>query len=227
MGRTACGGTRSAAQCLHVKILAVSDQVEERIYDLIPRGQFKDVQFVISCGDLPYEYLEHLVSALNLDLFYVPGNHDPAFDPRSVASRVQGGSNLDLRSICVKGLSLAGFGGSIRYRPEAPNQYSQTEAFIRAGWLAPALVWNRLRRGHALDILITHSPPYGINDDESAAHRGLKAVNWLLSWARPRYLLHGHMHALRRNLTPDINHLGPTSIVNVFPYRVIEFPNAG
>jgi len=216
----------SAAQCLHVRILAVSDQEVERLYDLIPLGQFRDVDLVVSCGDLPYEYLEHMVSTLNLDLLYVPGNHDPAYDPRSPANHVQGGTNLDLKSIHFRGLSLAGFGGSVRYRPDAPNQYSQTDAFVRAAWLAPSLLLNRLKYGNALDVLVTHSPPFGINDDESAAHQGLKAINWLLGWARPRYHLHGHMHALRRNLTPDINHFGSTSVVNIFPYRVIELSNA-
>jgi Icc-related predicted phosphoesterase len=216
----------SAAQCLTVKILAVCDQVVERLYDLIPQGHFRDVSLLVGCGDLPYDYLEHMVSALNVDLLYVPGNHDPAHDPRSNATRVQGGMNLDLRTHRFRGLLLAGFGGSVRYRPDGPNQYTQTDAFVRAAMLVPGLLLNRWRYRKPLDVLITHSPPYGINDDESAAHRGLKAINWLLSWTRPRFHLHGHMHSLRRNLTPDINHLGPTSIINVFPYRVIELPDA-
>lgn len=209
-----------------MKILAVSDQVVERLYDLIPQGHFRDVNLLVGCGDLPYEYLEHMVSALNLDLLYVPGNHDPAYDPRSGASRVQGGMNLDLRTYRFKGLLLAGFGGSVRYRPDGPNQHTQTDAFARAAMLVPALLLARWRYRKPLDVLITHSPPYGIHDDESAAHRGLKAINWLLSWTRPRFHLHGHVHALRRNLSPDIIHLGPTSIINVFPYRVIELPDA-
>ncbi len=213
----------SAAQWLWVKILAVSDQVVERLYELIPQGHFRDVSLIVGCGDLPYDYLEHMISAMNVDLFYVPGNHDPAYDSRLSGARVQGGTNLDLKAVRFRGLSVAGFGGSVRYRPDAPNQYSQVHAFMRVAMLVPALLLNRLRFGNRLDILITHSPPYGINDDESAAHRGLKAINWLLQWARPRFHLHGHMHDLRRNLGPDMKHLGPTSIVNVFPYRVIEF----
>jgi len=216
----------SAAQCLSVKILALSDQVVERLYDLVPQGHFRDVSLLVGCGDLPYEYLEHMVSALNVDLLYVPGNHDPAHDPRSRATRVQGGTNLDLRTYRFRGLLLAGFGGSIRYRPDGPNQYTQAEAYVRAAMLVPALQLNRWRYGKRLDVLITHSPPYGINDDQSAAHSGLRAINWLLRWTRPRFHFHGHMHHLRRNLTPDINHLGPTSIINIFPYRVIELPDA-
>ena len=36
-----------------VKILAVSDQVVERIYSLISSGHFRDVDLLLGCGDLP------------------------------------------------------------------------------------------------------------------------------------------------------------------------------
>ena len=210
---------------MDVKILALSDQVVDRLYDLIPTGHFDDIDLIVGCGDLPYEYLEHMVSALNLDLLYVPGNHDPAHNPVQGNTFVHGGTNLDLKVIGLQGMSLAGFGGSIRYRPDAPNQYSQLDAYLRAVVLAPRLLLSRLRSGRTLDVLITHSPPFGIHDDDSAAHRGLKAINWLIGWVRPRFHLHGHMHDLRRNLRPDRTHVGSTSILNVFPYRVIEIPD--
>ncbi len=47
----------------------------------------------------------------------------------------------------------------------------------RALWLALSLFWNRIARGHDLDILITHSPPFGIHDEDTQAHRGLRAIN--------------------------------------------------
>jgi hypothetical protein len=39
-----------------VKILAVSDQVLERMYKLSSSGHFQDVELILGCGDLPYEY---------------------------------------------------------------------------------------------------------------------------------------------------------------------------
>jgi Icc-related predicted phosphoesterase len=205
-----------------MRLLAVSDEVVDRVYDLLPRGHFVGVDMIVGCGDLPYDYLEYMVSILNVDLFYVPGNHDPAYRPWSPSARAEGCTNLDLKTVHVRGMLLAGLGGSIRYRPDGVNQYTQTGAYLRAAQLAPALLRNRARYGRALDILITHSPPYGIHDDPSQAHRGLKAINWLLRWANPRYHLHGHMHRRPRNLQPDVTQLGATSILNVFPYRMIE-----
>lgn len=208
-----------------MKTLLVSDQVVERIYTLAGQGHFRDIDLILGCGDLPYSYLEYLVSMLNVEMYYVPGNHDPEYDPRLANTRAEGGSNLDLKRVRDHGLLIAGFGGSIRYRPDGVNQYTQGEANGRALQLMLGLFWNRIRYGRALDILITHSPPFGIHDDESQAHRGLKAINWLIRWARPHYLFHGHTHFIRQNLTESITHFGPTTIMNVYPYKVVEIQN--
>ncbi|MEW5938562.1 MAG: metallophosphoesterase [Chloroflexota bacterium] len=203
-----------------MKILAVSDQIVERLFSLASQGHFRDVSLILGCGDLPYSYLEYLVSVLNVPLYYVPGNHDPEFDPRHTASRAEGGINLDLRLAHDLELVLAGFGGSVRYKPDGPNQYTQAEATSRALRFLPSLLWGRLRRRDA-DILIAHSPPFGIHDSDGA-HEGLKALNLLIRWARPRYLLHGHTHFYRQNLEASETQFMDTRVVNVFPYKVIE-----
>jgi uncharacterized protein len=205
-----------------MKILALSDQVVDRIYALVAQGHFAGVEMILGCGDLPYNYLEYLVSVLNVPMFYVPGNHDPVYNPRSPSAHAEGGINLDLRRARCKTLLLAGFGGCNRYRPDGTNQYTQPEAQLRAAFLLPGLLWNRIRYGRALDILITHSPAYGIHDEEEQAHRGLKAINSILKWARPRYHFHGHTHFFRNNLEPSVTKLGPTTVMNVFPYKLIE-----
>jgi Icc-related predicted phosphoesterase len=205
-----------------VKILAVSDEVVERLYNLCNSGHFNDVKLILGCGDLPYTYLENIVTLLNVPLLYVPGNHDPEYDSKNVNTRAEGGLHLDLKLIRHKDILIGGFGGSIRYRPDGSNQYSQSEANWRARRLLPGLAWNRVVFGRALDILITHSPAFGIHDDESQSHQGLKAINWLLRTAKPRYHFHGHVHFQRGNLAPSETVLGPTKIMNVYPYKVID-----
>jgi len=204
------------------KILAVSDQVVERIYKLAADGHFQDVDLILGCGDLPYTYLEYLLSILNVPLFYVPGNHDPVYDPQHPLACAEGGSNLDLKTASAKGLLLAGLGGSIRYRPDGVNQYTQSEAFFRSYLLLVRLLSSQVRYGRKLDILITHSPPYKIHDDDTQAHQGLKALNFLIRAARPRYLFHGHTHFFRNNLEDCVTRDKQTTIMNIFPYKVIE-----
>lgn len=204
------------------KILAVSDQIVERIYKLAVDGHFQGVDLILGCGDLPYTYLEYLLSILNVPLYYVPGNHDPVYEPGRPLSYAEGGSNLDLKIAFEKGLLLAGMGGSIRYRPDGVNQYTQKQFFYRVYGLLLRLLVNQARHGRRLDILITHSPPFGIHDDGSHAHQGLRALNFLIRVARPRYHFHGHTHFYRSNLEDSVTKLGRTTIMNIFPYKLVE-----
>lgn len=212
----------SAAQLHIVKILVLSDEVVERLYSLCTSGHFSEIELILGCGDLPYPYLENLLTFLNLPLFYVPGNHDPTYNPNNHLAQAEGGSNLDLKITRYKKFLIGGFGGSIRYRPDGTNQYTQTEAYFRAFRLLPRLLLNRINYGRSLDILITHSPPYGIHDDETQSHQGLRAINWIHRLAKPRYHFHGHTHFQRGNLSPNETTKNLTKIVNVFPYKIIE-----
>lgn len=204
-----------------VNILALSDQAVERAYTLAANGHFSNVDLILGCGDLPYTYLEYLATVLRKPLMYVPGNHDPVYgnDPRA---RAEGGENLDMRIVRHKRILIAGLGGSIRYRPDGVNQYSQREAYARAARLLPALLVNKIRYGRSLDILVTHSPPFGIHDDDTQAHAGLRAINWLMRIAQPRYHFHGHTHFYRNNLEQSATVYRKTTVINIYPYKMIE-----
>ena len=58
-----------------MKILAVSDVELGFIYTPQIATISKDIDLVISCGDLPYYYLEFMVSILDKPLYFVRGNH--------------------------------------------------------------------------------------------------------------------------------------------------------
>jgi len=130
--------------------------------------------------------------------------------------------NLDLKTLRIDNLLVAGVGGSIRYRPNGVNQYTQTEMYLRILKLLPGLLINRLRYGRALDILITHSPPFGIHDEDTQSHQGLKAINFIIRLTKPRYHFHGHTHFYRQNLEKSITQLYETQVMNIYPYKIIE-----
>jgi len=205
-----------------VKILAVSDQVEERLYSPAVKSFGSDVDLLIGCGDLPYEYLEYLLSVLDKPLVYVPGNHDPVYTAKNPRSHVEGGYNIDMRSMVFKGIILAGLGGSIRYRQDGVNQYGQTEMYFRTLKVIFPLMWNRAQYGRAVDVLVTHSPPAGIHDDDDQAHQGLKAINMLMNLFKPRYVLHGHTYFYQRNLVTPHTRVGATTVINIFPYHLLD-----
>ena len=206
-----------------MKILAVSDTVIDRLDSAQGAEYFRGVELILGCGDLPFEYLEFLVSVFNVPLLFVPGNHDPQIDQHNPSARADGCCLLDQRVTRIKGLNLAGLGGSIRYKPVPPNQYSQHEMYWRSLSLLPGLLKIRLQTGHGLDIMIAHSPPQGIHDDnEDPAHTGFSALRDFIRVFQPRYFLHGHTLDYKNNFAPPAAMLGATTIININPYRVLE-----
>jgi Icc-related predicted phosphoesterase len=206
-----------------VKILAVSDRVVKGIYSSHIRKRFGGVDMVISCGDLPYSYLEYIVSMLDVPCFYVHGNHDGPIHTADgcVLDSPGGWIDLDGRTAKAKGVLMGGLEGSIRYRPDGCFQYTEAEMRVKALQLVWAMVINRVRHGRYLDILVTHAPPLGIHDGEDWPHRGFKVFLDLMARFQPRYLLHGHKHIY--GLEAWQTRYQDTEVINVYPYRVIEW----
>jgi uncharacterized protein len=87
--------------------------------------------------------------------------------------------------------------------------------------MVPRLIWNKRRFGRALDILVTHSPPFGIHDRPDLPHTGFKVFLSFLRLFKPRYHLHGHIHVYRQD-TIVKSHFEETTIINVYPYSVLS-----
>jgi len=222
------------------RILAVSDEVEETLYgtDLKAMG----LDLVVACGDLPFDYLEALVTLANVPLVYVPGNHDPdlrhrvqevspedalkpfSFGPDEYDSRgPEGCLNLDGRVTEVAGLRIAGLGGSMRYT-EGPNQYTQSEMNRRAIALEArarlgSLIAHRSKPRH-LDVLVTHAPPLGVGDDDDLCHEGFAAFHRLVKRLTPSVHLHGHIHPYGRQV--EKLQIDQTRVINAVGHRLIE-----
>lgn len=209
-----------------MRILAVSDVVVDQIYTPNVAEYVRPIDLVLGCGDLPYEYLEFLNTVLKVPLLYVPGNHDPEYSERNPGSRAEGCEYLDRSFLSVKGLNIAGIGGSIRYKPGHPNQFTQSQMYLRLARFYPRLRSALFRHGGALDILIAHSPPFGIHDDDDPAHIGFTSLLDFIRIFKPRYFLHGHTLNFKSNLEPEASQLGTTTILNVNPYLIFELePN--
>jgi len=58
-----------------VLVLAVSDEVDDVLCADV--RAVRAAQLILSCGDLPFDYLDYLMNALDVPLVFVPGNHDP------------------------------------------------------------------------------------------------------------------------------------------------------
>lgn len=211
-----------------MKLLAVSDTVLPQLYDSEVRKRHPDIDILIGCGDLPYYYLDFLISAMDVPLLYVLGNHDSDKQytaDRGMISGVQGGINLHGRSLMVKGVIFAGLQGSMRYHPRKPLMYTEQEMRFEVARLIRTLWWNRFRYGRALDVLVTHSPAHGIHDAEDLAHTGFKILLWVMRRFRPKYMLHGHLHRYRPNKR-FITRYHNTTVINVYPRYILDLDAA-
>ena len=209
-----------------VNILAVSDHVEKLVYSDNARERFKHVDLILSCGDLPPYYLEFLVSALNVPLFGVRGNHDHGrpFEAVPRGSLGPGTTDLHAQGVRTHGLLIAGLEGSMRYN-DGPHQYGERGMRIQIARLLPWLLLNQLRHGRYLDILITHAPPQAIHDQPDLCHQGFLALREFLARFRPRYHLHGHIHIYDQQTTRRTQ-FGDTTVLNVYGFKELRVPVA-
>jgi Icc-related predicted phosphoesterase len=176
-----------------MRILAFADEPPHGpIAELIAANR---PDLIVLLGDLEPAWTEGL-AAVDLPKLGVLGNHD-AQDALSVI----GAEDVQLRRVEVNGLSFSGFGGSPRYSREGANEWTEKEARELVGRLPAA------------DVLLTHSPPAGVNDEpDDPAHRGSPALREWVEHHRPAWLLHGHTlpHPARR-----VRRVGETRVVHV------------
>ncbi len=196
-----------------MRVLCVSDVIVPQLERHFESDLFGKVDLVISCGDLPPEYLKFLRGAFDAPLFYVRGNHDIRYGDTSIMGCI----NLHGRIIRHGRLKLLGLEGS-RWYNGGPAQYTEAQMH-RMVWRLRPQIW--LKKG--VDLIVTHAPPRFIHDAEDLCHRGFRAYRKLIQWCRPRYFLHGHIHANFSDDTQRSTSLGPTQIINCFGHYRLDF----
>ncbi|HKV45760.1 MAG TPA: metallophosphoesterase [bacterium] len=191
-------------------VLAVGDEVDERLLGENLPEQFGGVRLILSCGDLAAEYLDALVDRFQAPLLYVRGNHDVRYRDAPPP-----GDNIHGRIVTVGGLRILGFEGSPWYNGEG-IQYTERQMWWRVAAARPA-VW----RARGVDIVLTHTPPFGIHDGRDVCHTGFRIFRGLLEAYRPRYFVHGHNHLSYVPMASRVTVTGDTRVVNAFRSVII------
>jgi Icc-related predicted phosphoesterase len=183
-----------------VRVLAIADARPHRpVAEVVAACE---PELVVLLGDLEPAWIEDL-AAIDLPKLGVHGNHD-AVDALSAV----GAEDIHLRQVEHGGLTFAGLAGSRRYSREGHYEWTDEEAEELIARLPGA------------DVLLTHTPPAGVNDEpDDVVHRGWAALVPWLERERPAWLLHGHTHP-----RPDqiVHRVGDTQVAYVRGAAILE-----
>ncbi|MCK9168917.1 MAG: metallophosphoesterase [Treponema sp.] len=236
-----------------MKILCVSDQIDPLIYNQNAVKLFPDIDLIMCAGDLPMDYIDFIVSTFNKPTYFIFGNHNlseyryyhknktPVIAQYQMTSEIEGIQNghgafyagfhvfrnhklafKDPLTGKMTPLLIAGVSGSIKYN-NGLNQYTDKQMKNCLRRMIPSLIFNKIRYGRYLDILLTHASPRHIHDQEDPCHKGFDSFNWFISKFKPVYLIHGHIH-LYDMRTERITKINKTTVVNAYAHCVLDFP---
>ena len=208
-----------------MKILMLADTEESALWDDWSEetaARLSDTDLILSAGDLDADYLEFLVTMLNVPLVYVRGNHDGAYDRKPP----EGCIDADGRVVEAAGLKILGLGGSMRYMENADGMYSEEEmrrriAGVRGNALKD-LIAGRISGRRAIDILLTHAPCKGFGDMQDLPHTGFGCFNDLIERHRPAVHCYGHVHKEYGNFRREIMHPSGTRLINASGSYICE-----
>ena len=194
-----------------MRILAVSDIESKSLYDFFSPEKVEGVELIIGCGDLREEYLEFLVTMINVPLLYIHGNHDDHFKREP-----EGCVCIDDKFYEYKGIRFVGLGGSFRYR-DGKYMYTEGEMKRRIFKLMPKLLFHK-----GFDVLVTHCPARHLDDFDTITHRGFDCFNRLLEKYKPKLFMHGHIHRNYGARIPQKSDHNGTLVINASDYCIFD-----
>jgi Icc-related predicted phosphoesterase len=209
-----------------VKILTISDTIERKLYHEQCKECCADIDLILSCGDLPFYYLEFLVTMVDVPLYYVFGNHHigPMLTANGNEVHGPGGCvNIDNKIVEFQGLLIGGFEGCMLYN-YGPKQYSEYQMRQKIFKMKFQLWKNKLFKKRYVDLVITHAPPAGIHDQPDRCHQGFKSFRTFIETYKPRYFVHGHTHRYSAK-DPWQTQYQETMVINTSGYRILDIEN--
>ena len=218
-----------------MRLLCIADHVDPLIYSNGLKERYGKVDMVLSAGDLTLGYYDFIISTSEQAALFrlrqpspgeprassaSPAIHSPGDDRHALGKGRRGDMHRGKGGPGARGSSSRVSGGSIWYNG-GENQFTDFTMFLTMLRLVPGMLWHRIFHGRFLDVLVTHAPPYGINDLPDPCHTGFRVFLWFMRTFKPRYLVHGHVHLYDRNAAREARYES-TIIINAYDHIVID-----
>ncbi len=173
-----------------MQILAFSDlHGRHEIFDkLTPRLNWSTLDVIAACGDLTQfgdfadatAIVNKLQTLSQAEVFTIHGNCDPS---EVLLAMQASGTALHQRTTHVQNQRFFGYGNV----PPTP--------FGTRNELLESDILRDLENVEPFDIGLFHAPAYQINDEpRPGLHGGCHAIRDLIQRAKPKLMLHGHIH---------------------------------
>ena len=195
-----------------MNIMIFADQESKLLYEYYDPEQMKDIDLIISCGDLAPQFLSFMATFAKVPILYVHGNHDACYDE----TPPDGCICIDDDVYVHEGVRIAGLGGSMCYN-FGMYQFTEDEMKKRVRKLR-----RKIKKAGGLDILITHPPAFELNDSTDLPHTGFQAFYQILDEYEPLLFAHGHVHINYGRDFKRISEYKNTKVVNAFEKYIIE-----
>lgn len=196
-----------------MKILAIADEESPYLWDFFEKEKLEGIDLIISCGDLEPTYLSFLATFTSAPVLYIHGNHDEKYE----SVHPDGCICIEDQVYVHKGVRILGLGGSMKYN-YGRHQYTEEEMRYRVLKVLPKILWNG-----GVDILVTHSPAFEINDGVDLPHVGFQVFRTLLDKFKPKYFLHGHVHMRYGRRHKRVDTYKGTRIINACERYEFEY----
>lgn len=201
------------------------------IHDLVVRGQ---PDCIVSSGDLSFcgekheDFLGHL-SALQRQIYFVPGNHDPADVCRRIEEKFPFMVNVSYRCVEFQGIWIVGLPGTDDIAPGGPEDEGAFQlAMDLWGSLAPSMPI----------VMLTHYAPWGTRCDglkrrpgeskpidlPSGDGGGSRIVRKIIDRLQPDVVVCGHYHLS----FGERDQIKRSQVLNPGPMgAILEIPTSG
>ena len=196
-----------------MRILVIADEESKYLWDYYEDGKLKDIDLILSAGDLNPNYLSFLTTFANVPVLYVHGNHDDKYETKPPAGCIC----IEDQIYVHEGVRILGLGGSMRYK-HGKHQYTEREMKRRVKRL-----WFTLLRHGGFDILLTHAPAYQLNDGRDLPHQGFQVFLELMKKYRPKFFIHGHVHMSYGRQYKRYDKYEDTHVINAYDRCIFDY----